>query len=74
MAVPSKKDRDARLDELSAAVKAWAKQRRRDLNNQVGFAKRLLRGRGAGDRLNNTTVQQASDLLVDELDQFLTGE
>lgn len=74
MAVPSKKARDARLDELSGAVKAWATRRRKQLNDQVAFGKRLLRGRGQGDRLNNTTVQQATSLLVDELDQFLIGE
>lgn len=74
MAVPSKKARDGRLDELSGAVKAWATRRRKQLNDQVAFGKRLLRGRTGGDRLNNTTVTEASNLLVDEIDQFLTGE
>lgn len=74
MAVPSKEERNRRLDQLSGAVKSWAKRRRRQINDQVGFSKRLLRGRTGADRLNNTTVQQASDLLVDEIDQFLTGQ
>lgn len=74
MAVPSQEARDGRLDELSGAVKAWATRRRKQLNDQVSFGKRLLRGRTGADRLNNTTVKQASALLVDEIDQFLAGE
>lgn len=74
MAVPSAEDRNKRLDKLSKAVDAWATQRRKQLNDQVSFGKRLLKGRTGAERLNNVTVKRASDLLVDELDQFLTGE
>ena len=74
MAVPSEKDRNQRLDELSSAVSAWAERRRTQLNNQVSFGKRLLKGRTGAERLNSVSVQRASDLLVDELDQFLTGQ
>jgi len=55
-------------------VTAWATERRKQLNDQASFGKRLLKGRTGAERLNNVTVQKASDLLVDELDQFLTGE
>ena len=74
MAVPSTEDRNKRLDQLSTAVTAWATERRKQLNDQASFGKRLLKGRTGAERLNNVTVQKASDLLVDELDQFLTGE
>ena len=74
MAIPSKEDRDGRLDDLSIAVKAWASRRRKQLNEQVAFGKRLLRERTGGDRLNGTVTTNASAMLVDEIDQFLTGE
>lgn len=66
-------ERNARLDELAAATKAWASKRRTYLKNQVAFAKGLLKGRTGAERLNNTSVKRATDLLVDEIDQFLTG-
>lgn len=74
MAVPSAKERDARLDKLSEAVKQWATKNRTGLQTQLDLSKRLLRGRTGADRLNNTTVSQAGDLLVDGIEQFLTGE
>ena len=70
MAVPSKEARDRRLDELSSAVTVWATRRRKALKDQIDFSKRLLRGRG----FKKTTTEKATSLLVDELDQFLTGE
>jgi hypothetical protein len=73
MAVPSESNRNARLDQLSAAVTAWADQRQRYLENQVAFARKVLRGRTGAERLNGTTSAQAQSLVVDELDQFLTG-
>lgn len=74
MGTPSKRERDQRLDELSSAVSAWASRRRDYLNNQVAFSKRLLRQRVGSDRLQNASVSRASSLLVDEINQFLTGE
>lgn len=73
MAVPSESNRNARLDQLSAAVTAWADQRQRYLENQVAFARKVLRGRTGAERLNGTTSAQAQSLVVDEIDQFLTG-
>ena len=71
--MPSKADRDARLDTLASAVKDWATKRREYLNNQLSFAKRVLKGRTGQERLNNASVEMASSLLVDEISQFLTG-
>jgi hypothetical protein len=67
----SKEERDARLDALNAATKTYAEKNRQRLNNQVAFAKRVLKGRTGSERLNNESVTQASALVVNEIDQFL---
>ena len=69
----SKAERDARLDQLEAATKTWATNRRKELEGQVSLAKRMLKGRKGSERLNNHTINTASDLLVDEISTFLTG-
>ena len=74
MAVPSEADRNARLDQLSAAVNAWADHRTKYLNKQVAFSKRILKGRTGAERLNNATSVAASTLTIDAIEQFLTGE
>jgi len=65
-------ERNARLDELVKATQAWSTVRQKTLNDQVAFAKRVLKGRGING-LNNKTVEAASELLVEEIDTFLTG-
>ena len=70
----SKEDRNARLDALGTAIQAWAKKRREVLNNQVAFSKRILKGRTGAERLNNAMVETANDLVVDQINQFLTGD
>lgn len=72
--VASKEERDARLDELETATKAWAAKRKEYLENQVAVGKKMLKGRTGMERLNNESVQTASGLLVDEINQFLSGE
>ena len=67
-----KEDRDARLDELVKLTKEWAEGERKRLNAQVDMAKRMLKGRTA-EKLNQTTVTTAKELLVDEIDSFLLG-
>lgn len=69
----SKAERDARLDELEAATKEWATNERKRLKAQVALSKKILRGRTGSERLNNTTVKAANELLVDEIDEYLTG-
>jgi hypothetical protein len=71
--VASKEERDARLDELATATTEWATKRRNQLQAQVAFSKALLKGRTGAERLNNKSVETASNLLVDEIEQFLTG-
>jgi len=66
-------ERNARLDELVKATKAWASSKTKELKNQSAFAKRVLKGRTGSEGLNNTTVVSASKLLVDEIEAFLAG-
>ena len=70
----SQAERNARLDKLQSAVDAWADKEEQRLTNEVTLLKKILKGRTGSERLNNASVESASDLLVDELDQFLTGE
>lgn len=69
----SKAERDARLDALKKATEEWADKRTRYLKNQVTFAKRILRGRTGAERLTSKTVDLAKELVVDEINTFLTG-
>jgi len=71
--VATKEERDARLDAMGTATTEWATAERKRLNEQVAFGKRLLKGRTGSERLNNSSVTTAQELLVDEIDTFLTG-
>lgn len=69
----TKAERDARLDALVKATSEWAAGERARLKKQVALSKRLLKGRTGSERLNNASVTTANELLVVEIDQFLTG-
>ena len=73
MSVASKTERNQVLDELVTATEQWRDHRKRRLTEQVDLAKRILKGRTGSQRLQNEMVQQASSLLVDEVEAFLTG-
>ena len=73
MALTDKAARDQRLDDLATATSEWATKRRKQLEAQVSFSKALLKGRTGAERLNNAVVTSATDLLVDEVNDFLTG-
>lgn len=64
-------ERDARLDALVTATKTWASRRREDLQNRAASCKRILQGRTGSERLARASVQAASDLVVQEIDDFL---
>lgn len=66
-------ERNARLDELEKAVKQYATAQRRTLTHRVDVNKRILRGRTGSDRLAQASVQQSTGLVVDQIDEFLTG-
>jgi hypothetical protein len=67
-------ERNSRLDTLGIAIKEWATSRRKKLKQQVSFSKRLLKGRTGSERLAQASVESASSLTVDEIDDFLTGD
>ena len=69
----SQEERNARLDALQTAITDWATRRRKYLTDQVALSKRLLRGRTGSERLNQASVDSATELVVDEISDFLTG-
>lgn len=74
MAETNKQQRDARLDALATATREWANRERDYLNGQVTLGKRMLKGRTGSERLAQVSVESVSDLTIDEINQFLTGE
>lgn len=66
-------ERNVRLDELEQAVKQYAAAQRKQLTHRVDVCKRILRGRTGSERLAQAAVQQSTGLVVDEIDEFLTG-
>jgi hypothetical protein len=70
----TQEERNARLDKLKSAAVAWADKEEQRLKKESALLKKILRGRTGSERLNNASVEAASDLLVDELNQFLTGD
>lgn len=70
----SQEERNARLDKLKSATDAWADKTKRRLEAESTLLKKILKGRTGSERLNNASNEAASDLLVDELTQFLTGD
>lgn len=69
----AKEARDARLNALKQATTQWADKQTKYLNDQVTFAKRILRGRTGAERLTSTALTLGKNLVVDEIDTFLTG-
>ncbi len=64
-------ERNARLDSLVDATKTWATRRREDLKNRASSCKRILQGRTGSERLARNNVQAASNLVIQEIDDFL---
>jgi len=64
-------ERNARLDQLTAAVSTWAGKRRSELQARVTTNKNILKGRTGSERLAQASVNAAQDLVVDEIDAFL---
>lgn len=64
-------ERNARLDALVEATKTWATRRREDLKNRAASCKKILQGRTGSERLAHSSVQAATTLVVQEIDDFL---
>ncbi len=67
-------ERNARLDKLKLLTQQWADQQKKRLNEQVSLGKRILKGRTGSERLAQASVQSVSDLTVNQINDFLTGE
>lgn len=67
-----KKARDQRMDDLVKLTKSWSASTQAEYNARVKMLKALLAGRGVG-QVAQTTVGVASQLVVDEVNDFLTG-
>lgn len=67
-------ERNARLDALASAAKAWGERRTTELNLRVETCKKIIRGRTGAERLASSAVTSASDLVVDEIDAFLIAK
>jgi len=72
--VASKEERDKRLDALVTNTKEWAKRQRKNLNYQVALCKRILEGRKGANKMAKESVELVSDLVVDEINTFMTGK
>ena len=51
----------------------WADKGTTRLKNEVSYLKDILQGRTGAKRLANQNVSDASELVVTEISQFLTG-
>jgi len=65
--------RNARLDALNSAVQAWGNSQTTALNNLVTSAETILKGRTGSERLAQATVDATSNLVVAQINDFLTG-
>ena len=66
--------RNARLQALQTAATQWATQQTQVLNNQVTTLQNILQGRTGSDSLANASVTATSAVVVDSIDDFLTGD
>jgi hypothetical protein len=69
--VATEQERNARLDKLLVATHAWAAQRRAELQHRALSNKKILQGRTGSERLAQAAVGAASDLVVEQIDDFL---
>lgn len=66
--------RNARLDALAQAVRQYADKRRKHLKKRVEVSKNILRGRTGAERLAHSSVAASTELVVQSIGDFLTGE
>lgn len=67
-------ERNARLDALATAAKAWHDKQIQELQHRVESSKKILRGRTGAERLARAGVTAASDLVIDQIDDFLVAK
>jgi hypothetical protein len=65
--------RNALLDELKDALDDWHDQEIKRIDDEVTFAKSVLRGRTGSERLSRSNTAEARVLVVDDINSFLAG-
>lgn len=65
--------RNRLLDELTDAVNEWYDAEESRIQDEVTFAKSILRGRTGSERLNRANTREAELLVIDDISSFLTG-
>lgn len=65
--------RDALLDELSAALEVWHTAEVAAINKEAAFVKSVVKGRGGATALSTANTTRARILVIDDLESFLTG-
>jgi hypothetical protein len=65
--------RNKRLDDLKQATINWAEKETQRLTNEATFLKSILQGRTGAGRLTNQNVVDSSKLVVNSINEFLTG-
>lgn len=66
-----KAERDARLQKLVDATNTWAKAETDRLTKEADFLESVLKGRTGAGRLTDQNVADSSNLVVNEITDFL---
>lgn len=72
--LPTKAERDARLDTLKASVKKWAQSEINRLDNETLFLKSVLQGRKGVTEAATLNLSAASDIVELEINDYITFE
>lgn len=65
--------RNALLDELKSALDDWHDREVQRIDDEVTFAKSVLRGRTGSERLSRSNTTEARILVIDDINSFLAG-
>jgi|NOAtaT_6_FD_contig_31_422354_length_381_multi_2_in_0_out_0_1 hypothetical protein len=65
--------RNALLDELKSALDDWHEREIKRIDDEVTFAKSVLRGRTGSERLARSNTTEARVLVIDDINSFLAG-
>lgn len=66
-----KQERDARLKKLKDTTDTWADAEKKRLNKEADFLSLILKGRTGAGRLTQQNVADSSNLIVNEITEFL---
>jgi hypothetical protein len=62
------------LDDLQTALDEWAEKEEEKIQDEIDFMKSVLRGRTGSERLARSNTQEATILVIDSIQSFLTGD